>query len=80
MKTYADKRRRDHPFKVGDQVLRAARKNQLAPGLSSKLSAKYFGPLEIVAAVGNRAFRLALPETVNIHPVFHVSQLKPYVS
>jgi hypothetical protein len=21
-----------------------------------------------------------LPETVNIHPVFHVSQLKPYVS
>jgi hypothetical protein len=79
-KTYADKRRRDHPFQVGDQVLLAARKNQLAPGLSSKLSAKYFGPFEIVAAVGTRAFKLNLPETVNIHPVFHVSQLKPYVS
>jgi hypothetical protein len=79
-KTYADKRRRDHPFQVGDQVLLAARKNQLAPGLSSKLSAKYFGPFEIVAAVGTRAFKLNLPGTVNIHPVFHVSQLKPYVS
>ena len=79
-KTHADKRRRDHPFKVGDQVLLAARKNQLAPGLSSKLSAKYFGPFTIAAAVGSRAFKLDLPETVNIHHVFHVSQLKPYVS
>ena len=79
-KSHADRRRRDHPFKVGDQVLLAARKNQLPPGLSSKLSAKYFGPFLIAAAVGTRAFRLVLPETVNIHPVFHVSQLKPYVS
>jgi hypothetical protein len=61
-------------------VLLAARKNQLSPGLSSKLSAKYFGPFTIAAAVGTRAFRLILPETVNIRPVFHVSQLKPYVS
>jgi hypothetical protein len=61
-------------------VLLAARKNQLPPGLSSKLSAKYFGPFLIAAAVGTRAFRLVLPETVNIHHVFHVSQLKPYVS
>ena len=79
-KSYADRKRRDHPFKVGDQVLLAARKNQLSPGLSSKLSAKYFGPFTIAAAVGSRAFRLVLPETVNIHHVFHVSQLKPYVS
>ena len=61
-------------------MLLAARKNQLAPGLSSKLSAKYFGPFTIAAAVGSRAFKLDLPETVNIHHVFHVSQLKPYVS
>jgi hypothetical protein len=79
-KAYADKHRRDHSFQVGDQVLLAARKNQLPPGLSSKLSAKYYGPFPILAAVGDHAFRLELPETVDIHPVFHVSQLKPYVS
>ena len=60
-------------------MLLVARKNQLAPGLSSKFSAKYFGPFDIVAAVGSHAFKLDLPETVGIHPVFHVSQLKPYV-
>jgi len=79
-KTYADKKRRDHPFKVGDQVMLAARQNQLPPGLSSKLSAKYYGPFPVIAAIGDRAFKLELPESVNIHPVFHVSQLKPYVS
>jgi hypothetical protein len=47
--------------------------------LSPKLSAKYFGPFPIVAAVGTHAFKLELPESVNIHPVFHVSQLKPFV-
>jgi hypothetical protein len=79
-KFYADKKRRDHSFRVGDMVLLAVRQNQLPPGLSSKLSAKFSGPFEIVAAVGNFAFKLDLPETVNIHPVFHVSQLKPFVA
>ena len=79
MKVQADKRRKDHQFKVGDRVLLAVRQNQLPPGLSSKLSAKYHGPHTILSAIGSSAFKLELPEGVNIHPVFHVSQLKPYV-
>jgi hypothetical protein len=71
MKAQADKKRRDHLFRV------AARQNQLPPGLSSKLSAKYFGPFPIVGA---HAFKLDMPATVNIHVEFHVSQLKPYVA
>ncbi len=78
MKSYADKRRKDHPFKVGDMMLLATRQNQLPPGLSSKLSAKYYGPFPILSAVGSVAFKLELPETVNIRHVFHVSQLKPF--
>lgn len=79
-KAHADNKRQDHSFKVGDQVLLAARQNQLAPGLSSKLSAKFHGPFTIVGTAGSQAFKLELPNYVNIHPVFHVSQLKPYVS
>ena len=80
MKAYADKKRRDHPFRVGDSVFLMIRQNQLPPGMSSKLSAKFSGPWPIVAAVGSHAFKLDLPATVNIHPVFHVSQLKPYIA
>eukprot|EP00884_Botryococcus_braunii_P013727 jgi/Botrbrau1/22355/Bobra.0002s0033.1 len=40
----------------------------------------YFGPFPSVAAVGTRAFKLALPKTLGIHPVFHGSQLNSYVS
>ncbi len=61
-------------------VLLAVRKNQLPPGLSPKLSAKFSGPFPIVAAVGTHAFKLDLPATVNIHPLFHVSQLKPFIA
>ena len=34
---------------------------KLAPGLSCKLAAKFFGPSWVVAAVGAMSFRLELP-------------------
>ena len=46
--------------------------------MSRKLSPKYVGPYQVVAKIGNTAFKLKLPEDLKIHPVFHVSLLKPY--
>ena len=39
---------------------------------------KYDGPFEIVKRVSAVAYKLKLPERLQIHPTIHVSFLKPY--
>ena len=47
---------------------------------SRKLSPKFLGPYQITRRIGPVAYEIALPpQLVNLHPVFHVSQLRKYV-
>jgi hypothetical protein len=66
-------------FAVGDHVylkvspLRGT-KRFLVKG---KLAPRYVGPYQITKRIGSLAYQLTLPETMaEVHPVFHVSQLK----
>ena len=82
-KSYAENRRRDLKFEMGDQVfLRVSPwKGILRFGKRGKLSPRYIGPYEIVDKVGEVAYRLRLlSELANIHDVFHVSMLCKYIA
>jgi hypothetical protein len=45
---------------------------------SPKLSPKQYGPFEVVAKISPVEYKLQLPDTWQIHDVFHVSLLMPF--
>ncbi|KAG8656786.1 hypothetical protein MANES_03G006050v8, partial [Manihot esculenta] len=44
-----------------------------------KLSARFYGPYKILKKIGAIAYRLHLPDGVQIHNIFHVSLLHKYL-
>ena len=67
-------------FKVGDKVFVKAQFFQTTRP-SKKLSEKYLRPYEIISQPGTLLFTLCLPESMYfVHPVFHMSMLKPATS
>ena len=82
MKKFADLNRSERTLEIGDMVyLKMQPYRMQAFGLRGpiKLHSKYYGPFRVTQKVGNRAYKLLLPEGAQIHPVFHVSQLKKHL-
>ena len=81
-KSYADRRRRDLEFEVGEHVFLkvSPTKGVMRFGQRGKLAPRFIGPFEILQKVGPVAYRLALPPALaSIHDVFHVSMLRRYI-
>jgi transposase InsO family protein len=79
MKRQADKRRSERSFSVGDMVfvkLQPYVQSSVARRAHHKLAFRFFGPYRVLARIGHVAYRLELPPSAAVHPVFHVSQLK----
>ena len=73
----ANKHRRDVSYKVGDEVLLSTANLRLA-GTSRKFTARWVGPFKVKQLVGPVAVELDLPSSIRLHPVVHVSQVKPW--
>jgi hypothetical protein len=74
---YANRKRLPAPvYEAGDEVWLDAR-NIRTQRPSKKLDWKNLGPYQIAKRISSHAYRLDLPESMKIHPVFHVSLLRP---
>jgi hypothetical protein len=80
-KKKADRNRTEREFAVGEHVLLKLQpyaQSTVANRPCAKLAYKFFGPFAVEEKFGKLAYKLTLPPDSRIHPVFHVSQLKPF--
>jgi hypothetical protein len=79
-KAFADQRRVERTFKVGDKVLLSLKYLKLKHSKTSrKLLPKWIGPFEVVQVVVRPvAYELKMNPGWRVHPIFHVLLLEPY--
>jgi hypothetical protein len=83
MKQQEDQHRSERRFEVGDWVfLRLQSYKQMSlmqAKKDNKLSPKYYGLYKVLQKIGTMTYKLELPTSSRVHPVFHVSCLKKVI-
>ena len=76
MEHFADASRKPAPaYQPGDKVWLSSR-NLRTQRPSKKLDSKNLGPFKVLEKVGATSYRLQLPASMQIHPVFHSNLLR----
>ena len=66
----------DYDLVVGDHTWLSTEHLPLVSGLSQKLVSCFIGPYKVIEQINPVSFKLELPFSWRMHPVFHCSQLK----
>jgi len=77
-KRRVDKHRNPTEFEVGDQVWLSTKNLRFRENPSPKLRPKWVGPFSITVKKSPVVYQLHLPSSIPVHPIFHISLLKPY--
>ena len=59
--------------------LRPYHQSSLVKRINEKLAPRFYGPFQIIQRVVKVAYKLQVPASSNVHPVVHVSQLRPII-
>jgi hypothetical protein len=65
-------------YEVGQKVLLNVKNFTMLECLTSNFMSKFAGPFPIVERVFKDVYGLELPFEIKVHPIFHVSLLKPF--
>ena len=80
MATAVNRSRRSVEYKVGDEVVLTTKHiKNYCPHLLVKIKARWVGPFTITQQVSPVAYRVNLPPSWCLHPIFHVDKLKKYI-
>ena len=60
-------------MRIGDQLLLSTKSIKLKTPGARKLLPKWIGPFRVVKIIGEVAYKVELPDTMQMHDVFHVS-------
>ena len=79
--SYVNKNITHREFKVGDHVFLKVKANRssLKLGSCANLAARFCGPFEILERIGPIAYMIALPISMSVRNVLHVSLIKKYI-
>ncbi|XP_059068313.1 uncharacterized protein LOC131858861 [Cryptomeria japonica] len=78
-KIYADRKRTERTFEVGDFVflrLQPYKQASIKKSGAEKLKPRFYGPYKVLRRIGEVAYEIELQKNSKIHNVFHVSRLK----
>ena len=73
--------RKDQFFQVGELVLVSMQNLEPKHGGFARrgLGSRFIGPYRVAGCENEKSYRLELPPSLRLHPVFHTSHLKPYL-